>query len=177
MVCPIDGGAGGELPGHRDRQADSSGPPDHNARAKLGGAMLLDLLGPPGRCSGLSWSPRLTDHEAVRAAFHVDVPLNPMIAGTTGEYLTLVIAAVIVAHPAPDYAHTLAAVLTGWIAYANASAHPRPAIKPRSKNVRWREGLSPEGLPKRRASTRPPGTVAFLSWRSVVFSWPYLDRS
>jgi hypothetical protein len=60
----------------------------------------------------------------VRRSVCVDVPLNPVIAGTTGKYLTLVIAAVIVAHPAPDYAHGLAAVLTGWIACANASAHP-----------------------------------------------------
>jgi hypothetical protein len=54
----------------------------------------------------------------------IDVPLNLVIAGTAGEYLTLVIAAVVVARPTSNYAHALAAVLTGWIAYANASAHP-----------------------------------------------------
>jgi hypothetical protein len=59
-----------------------------------------------------------------RRAVCVDFPLNPLIAGTAGEYLTLVIAVVVVARPTPNYAHALAAVLTGWIAYANASAHP-----------------------------------------------------
>jgi len=36
----------------------------------------------------------------------------------------LIIAAPVVAHSTPDYAHPLAAVLTGRIAYANASAYP-----------------------------------------------------
>jgi hypothetical protein len=60
----------------------------------------------------------------VQCAVCVDFPLNPLIAGTAGEYLSLVISEVIGAGPAPDYAYALAAVLTDWIACANASAHP-----------------------------------------------------
>jgi hypothetical protein len=59
-----------------------------------------------------------------RRAVCLDVPLNPVIAGTAGEYLSLVISEVIGAGPAPDHAHARAAVLKGWIACANASAHP-----------------------------------------------------
>ena len=54
----------------------------------------------------------------------IDVPLNLVIAGTAGEYLSLVIAAVVVARPTPNYAHALAAVLTDWIACAKVSALP-----------------------------------------------------
>jgi hypothetical protein len=48
-----------------------------------------------------------------RRAVCLDVPLNPVIAGTAGEYLSLVISEVIAAGPTPDHAHARAAVLTG----------------------------------------------------------------
>jgi hypothetical protein len=41
----------------------------HHARAKLGGAMLLDLLGPPGRCSGCWPHDGAVDGCAVASSF------------------------------------------------------------------------------------------------------------
>jgi hypothetical protein len=65
-----------------------------------------------------------TGARAARSWSCVDFRLNPLIAGTAGEYLTLVVTAVVGTRPALDYAHALAAVLTGWITYANSPAHP-----------------------------------------------------
>ena len=52
----------------------------------------------------------------MRRAVGVDVPLNPVIAGTAGERLYLVVAAAVMSHPASDYAHGLAAVPTNRMA-------------------------------------------------------------
>ena len=49
-------------------------------------------------------------------AVRIDATLNRMIAGTAREYLAFVIAAAVGARAPPDYPHTFAAMLTGWIA-------------------------------------------------------------
>ena len=67
----------------------------------------------------------------MRPAVCIEVPLNPVITRAAGEYLMLVIACSVVARPAPDHAHALAAVLTGWIMCPDAWAHRQSISRPR----------------------------------------------